>query len=41
MPAGSAQQVPPAGQTYHLPPFALVGEFLIYAPIVEILTIIC
>ena len=27
MPAGGAQQVPPAGQTYHLLPFTLVGEF--------------
>jgi len=27
MPAGGAQQAPPAGQTYHLPPFTLVGEY--------------
>jgi len=27
MVAGGAQQAPPPGQTYHLPPFALVGEF--------------
>jgi len=27
MPAGGAQQAPPAGQTYHLPPFTLIGEF--------------
>jgi len=26
LPAGGAQQ-PPAGQTYHLPPFTLVGEY--------------
>ena len=26
MPAGEAQQAPPPGQTYHLPPFTLVGE---------------
>jgi len=26
LPAGCAQQ-PPAGQTYHLPPFTLVGEY--------------
>jgi len=27
MPAGGAQQAPPAVQTYHLPPFTLVGEY--------------
>jgi len=27
MPVGGAQQAPPAGQTYHLPPFTLVGEY--------------
>jgi len=27
MQAGGAQQAPPTGQTYHLPPFALVGHF--------------
>ena len=27
MPARGAQQAPPAGQTYHLPPFTLVGEY--------------
>jgi len=27
MPAGGAQQAPPAGQTYHLPPSTLVGEY--------------
>jgi len=27
MPAGGGQQAPPAGQTYHLPPFTLVGEY--------------
>jgi len=26
LPAGGAQQ-PPVGQTYHLPPFTLVGEY--------------
>ena len=26
LPAGGAQQ-PPAGQTYHLPPFTLLGEY--------------
>jgi len=27
LPAGGAWQPPPAGQTYHLPPFTLVGEY--------------
>jgi len=39
-PAGGAPQVPPTGQSYHLPLFALVGSFLIDARIVKILTII-
>jgi len=26
IPAGGAQQAPPGGLTYHLPPFTLVGE---------------
>jgi len=27
LPAGGAQQLPPGGQTYLLPPFSLVGEY--------------
>ena len=27
MPAGGGQQALPTGQTYHLPPFTLIGEY--------------